>query len=1088
MNLKFLSMKKLTIFLAFLLFVGFQAAAQMQISGTVTGAEDGLSIPGVSVVVKNNPTIGTTTDMDGKYSLTVPSDAETLVFSFIGMRTLELQIAGRSVIDVQLEEEVLEMDEVVVTALGISRERKALGYNVQSVSAEEIAQSNNADVINSLSAKTSGVQINSSAGTAGASTYITIRGASSLTRNNQPLFVVDGVPIITGGGGGAVDGVATSGRSIDLNPEDIEDMTILKGGAATALYGIQAANGAVIVTTKQGQKGKDFQIELSSSVMLSQISQVPGMQDKFAQGYGGNWSPGNSLSFGPRMDTLVYSKDPAVWTTPEYDVYGALVGENTISPSSEYYAGRVEPFNQYDFFQTGVTYNNNLSIRTANEQTKYYFSIGNRAEEGVIPNNTFNRTSIRLNSETQLTDKITTGANMAYINSNGNFIQQGSNTSGVMLGLLRTPPSFDNGAGYKLPDNSQRTYRAGGGYDNPYWTANENFWDDNTNRYMGNAFISYEAADWLSFSYKIGTDFYNRKYKNVLAIYSRTEPDGYVGEFMNRNQIINSDLMANIKKNFGEDLNLNVTIGHNMYQSDYTSVSASATGLDVPGFHDVGNSADDNIGYYKQLVRSAAFFGDLNIGWKNMIYLGATGRYEWSTTMPEDNLAYFYPSVSLGFVFTELPILKDNNILSFGKLRGSYAVTANYADPYATVMTYGQSGAGDGWTGGISFPLGDYNGFANSYTLFSDDLTHELMTTYEVGAEFRFLNDRYGIDVGYFKNTNEDLLMSVPIARSSGYGYKYMNIGVMESYGWEISVNLAPVRTNDFTWDIMANYTQIDNPVKSLAEGVENLFLGGFVDPQIRAVAGQEYRSVYGYDYYRDDNGALVVNDDPTDSYRDGYPMTDGNNMIPLGTVNPDWTANLTNTFTYKGIRLSALLDFKKGGIMYNGTRFTMNYFGTSIETENREVVYNADGSINLDETPEENLVVYDGVLGHIDGDGNVVTAGEDNNIYVVNDAAWYLGQGGNFGGGPTTGAIESTDWIRLREITLGYSFDNKMLESTFLETAEIYFTGKNLWLSTPYRGVDPETSLLGASNGQGMDYFNMPGIKTYTFGLRLGF
>jgi hypothetical protein len=403
-------------------------------------------------------------------------------------------------------------------------------------------------------------------------------------------------------------------------------------------------------------------------------------------------------------------------------------------------------------------------------------------------------------------------------------------------------------------------------------------------------------------------------------------------------------------------------------------------------------------------------------------------------------------------------------------------------------MTYGVAGSGDGWTDGIVFPLDGTNGYSNSYVLYSPDLSHELMKTYEVGAELRFLNDRYGIDIGYFKNSNEDLLMPVPIARSSGYGFKYMNIGVMESYGWEISVNLTPVKTNDFTWDIMANFTKMENPVKKLADGVENLFLGGFVDPQIRAVAGEEYRSVYGYDYYRDGNGNLVINDDPTDNYPDGFPMTDGENMISLGTVNPDWTANLTNTFMYKGIRLSALLDVKKGGIMYNGTRFTMNSFGTSAETLKRDVTYNPDGSINLDETPAENIVIYDGVLGHLDADGNVVTDGESNNIYVVNSEAWYEGQGGNFGGGPTTAAIESTDWIRLREVTLGYQFDSKMLESIFLESAEIYFTGKNLWLSTPYRGIDPETSLLGASNGQGMDYFNMPGVKTYTFGIRLSF
>ena len=1081
-------MKKLTIFLAFLLFVGFTVQAQMQISGTVTSAEDGLSIPGVSVVVKDNPTIGTTTDMDGKYSITVPSSAQALVFSFVGMKSQEVAIGGRSVIDFVMESEVLELDQVVVTALGISREKKALGYSVSTINADELTQASNADVVNSLAARTAGVQVNSSAGTAGASSYITIRGAASLTRNNQPLFIVDGSPIASGGGGGDVDGVATSGRSIDINPEDIESMSILKGGAATALYGVQAANGVVIITTKKGKKGQDFQVDVSSSGSISQISQTAEMQQTFAQGAGGQWITGRNDAWGPNMDTLVYSKDPAVWTKPDYDIYGALVGQSTIDPSSEYYAGKVKPFDQYDFFQTGVAYDNNLSVRSANDKSSYYFSIGNRSEEGVIPNNTFGRTSVRLNSETKLSDKVTTGSSMAFVNSRGNYIQQGSNTSGVMLGLLRTPPSFDNQGGYKLENGSQRTYRNGGGYDNPNWVANEIYWDENTNRYMGNAFISYDATDWLSFNYKAGIDWYNRQYKDVMPIGSAASTAGYVNEYMNSNQIINSDLMANINKNFGEDLNVRLTLGHNMYQETFKYVYGSATGLSIPNFDDVSNTSAQTTDTRIQEIRTAALFYDVNIAWKNMLYLGSTGRYEWATTMPEDNAAYFYPSVNLGFIFTEIPVLKGNKILNFGKLRASYAVTANIADPYSTVTPYTQAANGDGWTTGIAFPFNGYTGFNHSYTMGNPDLTHELMTTYEVGVELHFLNDRITTDIGYFKNRNENLLMAVPIARSTGFGFNYMNIGIMESYGWEVQVGLVPVKTKDFTWDILANWTKFKNPVIELAEGVENLFLGGFVDPQIRAVAGEEYKSIYGYDYYRDADGNLIINDDPTDGYPDGFPMTDDVNMISLGTVNPDWTANITNTFTYKGIRLSALIDIKEGGKMYNGTRFTMNSFGTSIETENREVYYNADGSIDLDLTPEENIVIWDGVLGHLDADNNVVSAGAENNIYVVNGEAWFEGQGGNFGGGPTTGAIEDASWIRLREITLGYTIDKKFMKKLPIQSCELYFTGKNLWINTPYRGIDPETSLLGASNGQGMDYFNMPGTKSYTFGLRLSF
>jgi TonB-linked SusC/RagA family outer membrane protein len=1082
-------MKRLCVFLACFVFVGvsFLQAQTVQITGTVSSADDGMPIPGASIQVKGT-TIGVSTDLDGKYTLNVPQTATTLVFSFVGLKTQEIEIQGRSVINVTLATDALALDEIVVTALGISRERKALGYSVQDIGGAELARANTTDVVNSLAARTSGVQINSSAGTAGASTYITIRGASSLTGNNQPLFVIDGVPINTSGGGGsqAVDGVAESSRSIDINPDDIESMSILKGGAATALYGIQAANGAVIITTKKGKKG--FQVEFTSSVMLSQISQTYGMQNTFAQGNNGVWLSGYNGAWGPRMDGMVYSKDPSVWERPLMDVSGALVPKGSISESSPFYGGEVKPFNQYDFFQTGISYNNNLNIRAGNDNTTYYFSLGHRSEEGVVPNNTFTRTSFRLNAETKVTSKVTTGGGASYVNSGGNFIQQGSNVSGVMLGLLRTPPSFDNSAGYKLANGTQRTYRNGGGYDNPYWTANENFWDENVHRLMGNAFVDYAATSWLTIKYKLGTDFFNREYKNAFAVNSRARTAGYVMDFMNKNQIVNSDLIASIVKNVTDDINFNLVLGNNMYQTTYVQVAGEANGLSIPGFYDIGNTGDQKAYYYSEKMRSAAFFYDLNVGFKNMLYLGTTGRYEWSTTMPADNLARFYPSANLSFIFTELPMLKGNEILSFGKLRGSYAITANYALPYSTVMTYGVSSAGDGWTDGIVFPLGGTNAYTNSYTMYSDDLTHETMTTTEFGIELHFLKKRFGIDAAYFKNVNQDLLMSVPIARSTGYGYKYMNIGVMESYGYEISAFATPVKARDFQWDIFANFTSFKNPVKKLADGVENLFLGGFVDPQIRAVAGEEYRSIYGYDYYRDANGNLLINNNPNDNYRDGFPMTNSNDMISLGTVNPDWTANITNTFTYKGFLVSALLDIKKGGKMYNGTRFTMNSFGTSIETSNREVVYNPDGTINLDLTPAKNIVRYNGVLGYIDSNGNVVSDGTPNNIYVVNDAAWYIGQGGNFGGGPTIAAIESTDWIRLREVTVAYQLGKGVMSKLPFTNAEVYFTGRNLWLSTPYTGIDPETSLLGSANGQGMDYFNMPGTKTYTFGLKLGF
>ncbi|MDX2432884.1 MAG: TonB-dependent receptor, partial [Bacteroides sp.] len=549
-------------------------------------------------------------------------------------------------------------------------------------------------------------------------------------------------------------------------------------------------------------------------------------------------------------------------------------------------------------------------------------------------------------------------------------------------------------------------------------------------------------------------------------------------------KIFNSDLLLNFHHSWG-DFAASLTLGNNLFSTGQKTQYGDAIGLEIPGFYQLSNSADNTTGVTRWGYRTAAVFGDIQLSYRDMIFLGATGRNDWSTTMPEDNLSAFYPSVSLSFVFTELAALKGNSVLSFGKIRGSWAKTANIATPYNTTGYFYAAGAGDGWTNGVSFPYMGTTSFEVGYGLGNPDLRHESMASYEIGADLRFLNNRLGLDVSYFNNLNSDLLLSVPISESSGYGSVYMNAAEMESKGWEISLNAAIIQ-REFTWDLFANFTKMTNTVLSLAEGVESIFLGGFTVPQTRAVAGREYGSIYGNDWYRDpETNAVLINDDPSDAYPDGFPMTDERQMVPIGDVNPDWTANITNTFGYKGVRLTFMIDIKRGGSMYNGTGFAMNYFGVHERTVNREVYYTPEGTIDFDQTPEENLVVFDGVYGSVNDDGTPNSSGVENVSPVVMGQSWFQGQGSNFGGGPSSASMEPADWIRLRELTLAYSFPTK---KKVLQFAELYFTGRNLLLSTPYSGIDPETNLQGAINGQGMDYFNMPGTKTYTIGLKLTF
>jgi TonB-linked SusC/RagA family outer membrane protein len=468
-------MKRFMTFLALFVLVGVQLlqAQRVQITGVVTSSEDGSPLPGVSVIVKGT-TVGTVTDFDGSYAFTVPDGATSLVFSFIGMVSKEKVIAGQTVIDVVLDPDLVGIDEVVVTAIGIARAEKSLGYSVQEVESEEISRANTSDVINSITGRTAGVQINNSSGTPGSSVYMTIRGAASITGNNQPLFVIDGMPIVTGRGRMAVTnrdpystgGTNSSSRSIDLNPEDIASMTVLKGGAATALYGLRAANGAIIITTKKGApSAKRMNVEFHTSLGWDKVSQLPPRQSKFVQGNNGNWISGFQRSWGPNADTLQYDTT----TDPEYkwDKNGMIVGQS--DPNAN--GNRVKMYDPYDFFQTGMTFNNRLSISSGNAQNTYYFSIGDIEQSGIIPNSSFGRTNVRLNASSVLTKWLKVSTNMSYSNSRANQIQQGSNTSGIMLGLLRTPPSFDNAQGYEFPDGTQRTYRHGGGYDNPYWTG-----------------------------------------------------------------------------------------------------------------------------------------------------------------------------------------------------------------------------------------------------------------------------------------------------------------------------------------------------------------------------------------------------------------------------------------------------------------------------------------------------------------------------------------------------------------------------------------------------------------------------------------
>ncbi|MCX6273335.1 MAG: SusC/RagA family TonB-linked outer membrane protein [Bacteroidetes bacterium] len=1103
-------MRKFTLFLTLLFLIGLQVAnAQKRaISGKVSSAEDGKGIPGATVMVKGT-TVGVTTDLDGNYQLNVPSEAKVLVFSFIGMKTKEVTLGTQTKIDIILEKDVLDIEGVVVTAIGIKRESKALGYSVQEIGSGTIEKSNNANVINSINGKIAGVQVINSSGAAGSSSFIAIRGRNSILGDNQPLFVVDGVPIDNSqtysgnpdqGTNNLTEGVAYSNRAIDLNPDDIESVSVLKGGAATALYGLRASNGVVVITTKKGSSGANiggsrYNVSFSSSVMFETVNSMPKLQKKYAQGqdkhtgHGVQWygpETGNRNSWGPLLDTMRYtnanltgSQDVNGDGVYDWDKNGKLVGMSNPDATSK----KANVYDNIgDFFKTGVTTNNSLAMSGGTDISTFYFSISNLKNNGVIPLNYFGKTTVKLAGETKLSSKFTVGGSINYINSGGRRMQQGSNVSGVMLGLLRTPITFDNSNGYgkdavwnrdayMFPDGSQRSFRGYGIYDNPFWTVNMNQFKDDVNRMIGAFNMTYLANDWMSVTYRLGNDFYSDRRKMYYAINSSQWPSGQVYEDQHFNRDINSDLIFNFKKDFSEALKTTLTLGQNMYQTQHQQVYVEGNTLAVPEFYNLSNAASVLTRETLNRKRTAAFYGDLGMAYMNMWFVNVTGRNEWSTSLPQDKNSFFFPSFSTGFVFTELPGVKDNkaitDILPYGKLRLSYAMVANDAFIYSTKTYYGQTNYGDGWTPGVSFPFAGLTGYMVDNGLGNNKLKPEKMKSFEIGTDLRFLNNRIGLDFTYYKNRNEDVILAVPLAGSSGFTEGYMNAATMENKGIEILLNATPYKTKDFKWDLIVNFTKNKNMVVSLAEGVDNVGLGGFTGAEVRAVAGKPYGSIYGTHWVKDTKGNMVINDDPTDPMY-GYPIM-ADDEAELGTTQPDWTMGITNELSYKGWSLSFLIDIKQGGVMWNGTKGIMYALGTHKDTESRG-----------------DSTIFSGVKGHMASGVLVLdSTGALNNKRVVLDQTWYNGLGGGFGG-PTEANIEKADWVRLREITLTYTLPKQWISPIGFQSADLYFTGRNLWISTPKTGVDPETNLYGADNAQGIDYFNMPSTKSFTLGLKV--
>jgi TonB-linked SusC/RagA family outer membrane protein len=1015
---------------------------QETITGTVTDASTGVTMLGVNILVKGTST-GTATDPNGQYELTVESLQDTLVFSFIGFQSQTVPIQGRTSVDVALEAATIGLEKMVVTALGIKREERSLGYASQEIDGESIQRSQETNVVNSLAGMTSGVQITGSSGDPGSPSRIIIRGNSSFTGNNQPLFVVDGIPISNGGGGGGLFEGSGPSRGVDLDPNIIENVSILKGASATALYGSRAANGAIIITTKGGSVGeKPLQVQLSSSVGIS-TPIIDGYQDTYLMGSQGKFSNGLPLSRGGYVEPGYPGSDPQTffsWGPSKNEVSQQVLNDLGVNEINTY-----DPREQ--FFDNGLKVDNNISISGGSAESSYFFSVSNLNNKGIVPGSELDRTSILAKFNQELSDRLNMSTSANYISTQGVRFPTGNTHRSYTQNLQNTAISFD--ITEDVYDDGTQRYQTYAG-NNPLWLVNNSQYNSGTWRLIGNTSLSYNITPWLSLNERLGLDAYSQKNKNEWNINVVERPAGQVVDNKQDRTEINSDLTLNFDTQFNEDFSINGLIGNNINSRSSNFVGYTADGLSVPGFYDESNATQLSGGYNLTDHRLVSLYGQAILGYQDYVYLTLTGRNDWSSTLPKDNNSYFYPSASLSVVFTEL-LNMESSVLNYGKVRFSASQVGNDAPPYSIRPNLVQSGPADAARSDINYPYNGINGYEEGGSLGNESLKPEITTEYEAGLELSFLNSRAKLDVTYYNRSTWDQIFTVSISNTSGYGGRLANAGSIRNKGWEVSLKGTPVQTESFSWNMQLNYTRNRTDVIELAEGVESISIGGYTAPNIRVLPEKDgYGVIWGQKYEHAESGEVLVNDD-------GYPVYKGN-VGKIGNVSPDFTANLRNSFNYKNISLSVLFDTKQGNDILNFNYWDMALNGTAKITEDRGSSF-----------------VFDGVNEN---------TGKPNTKEVVKDQDYYL----TYWWPVYENYVEDGSYIKLRELSLSYDFPNSLIGKTPLKGVRFTATGRNLWILTDFSMGDPEGNIMGDSNAQGFYHELTPSTRSYVFSVNVSF
>ena len=1033
-------------FLLLLLFLAGTGFAQdLSIKGKVQSADGYL--PGASILIKGTSR-GSTTDANGDFTLTAPANA-TLVVSFIGYKTMEIPVGSKTVFDIMLENDATQFNEIVVTALGIAREKKALGYSVQEVSGKTLTQARETNLVNSLSGRLAGVQVTNSNGAPGSSSRMIIRGASSIGSNNQPLFVVDGVPVDNSNFGSGT-GIDYGNAAASINPDDVESINVLKGPSAAALYGSRGANGVVLITTKSGKGTKGIGVSFNTNTAFESPFRLPKWQNEYGQGAkglfsyvdgaGGGVNDGVDESWGPRLDGRLL---------PQFDSPIAADGTRTPTPWIAH------PDNVDKFFETGRTLTNNVAITGANDKGDFRLSFTNLDQTGILPNTDYKRRTVSLNAGWNLTNKLS-------IRATGNYVNDGSdnrNNFGLYFIWFGRQVDMDKLKDYHKPGSIYQYNWNDNYWTNPYYLLNESTRANERDRLYGNMSATYKFTDWLSLTARTGTDFYEDRRKTKTAARQAKIGASSLYDAYNEEQIFvresNSDFLLNATHKFGE-FDITANIGGN-HRSNYAQRNyMGATELAIPRVYNMGNSRQRPVtenSFIKKSVNS--LYAAANLGFRNYLFVDLTARNDWSSSLPSDNRSYFYPSAAVSAVITDFFDVKSS-VLSFAKLRAGWARVGNDTDPYRLASTYKYEN-----------PWGSTPSLSENNALLNANLKPEITSSYEIGTDIRLWQNRVGVDVTYYKKVSSNQILDVNISNATGYLSKLLNAGKIENQGIEIQLTASPIKTEAFEWQVGLNWARNKNKVVSLANNLTTYQLNtsynsltqttstnSFRGLSVEARVGQPYGTFFGKGFLRAPDGQIVYD-------AQGYPMLESASRV-LGNFTPDWIGGFSNTFRYKNLSLSTLIDVKHGGDIFSQSINIGRYTGVLEETT---------------------LGREDGIVGQ--GVVNIGTAASPE--YVPNEKRisseeyhhkYYLLTNNE-------NTIFDASYVKLREVKLTYMLSGQVFKKLPFRDIAISVVGRNLaLLKSNLPHIDPETSYYNDGNLQGIENGQIPTTRTVGFNI----